>query len=783
MSNIKLLASILQKLWPTYFIPLNPQCTFSPTALRHYLHYRIITEHLDSLSVITSTGITLRFPSLKDHSNSQLLDYHEFNVVKPKTTSSSMIPLPICNSATSESPLNRLLVHQRLGHNCDEILDVMCRKQTLLGLPKHPFPPRKCPCIICITTKTVHPPKAQITSVTLTKRGQLLHVDFSFWNLVSIRGFTSLLSVIGGKDRMLWNFPTASKRCPLQILDYLFAMLQNEGTTVQCIRVDEDGALANSSEFCDFLVQRHTSLETTGGYASFLNGKIERHHRTIAQMVRSMILNSGLPSTLWCYAAETAADIYRYTYHSALQMSPYEAWYGTKPHMDNLRVWGCYVYVRVSDPKKLDNRVTRGHFLGFTKSRLIVRWYDPSTNTVKHASAVRFDENNTRLYPTDTLSPGALILSGTDPCLEEPISYVDIADHPHLGTKPFTVSLQLPAQDTGLGCFISTDTYHNLPYISKFNPGTPLSQQLLQHGQYNSSFWVLSINSQEFMTAPAVVTYLKSTQHATSTTYVEAIFARRLASNRTSLSGHHALFNQIRLNFDPPTIDDSSPSSIIAPVGLKVISSPIKPETPAHFGATYTSPFASDWKDALFQNYNKMLTSGTFSAPILRSLVPSNKTILRPRIACKVKDTSIPNQYDLYARTCADGSTQREHIDFTDSYSPVASIDSLRLLLNLAASEGLLISIMDISNAFQNSIIFDATERVYLSLPPLYLDWFRQQWPNYDLPSLNVKAPLILVKINLFSIIFKAESDLDDWLDSMWNLLNLNSVSMPFLLH
>ena len=424
-------------------------------------------------------------------------------------------------------------------------------------------------------------------------------------------------------------------------------------------------------------------------------------------------------------------------------MSPYEAWYGTKPHIDNLRVWGCYVYVRVSDPKKLDNRVTRGHFLGFTKSRLIVRWYDPSTNTVKHASAVRFDENNTRLYPTDTLSPGALILSGTDPCLEEPISYVDLADHPHLGTKPFTVSLQLPAQDTGLGCFFSTDTYHNLPYISKFNPGTPLSQQLLQHGQYNSSFWVLSINSQEFMTAPTVVTYLKSIQHATSTTYVEAIFARRLASNRTSLSGHHALFNQIRLNFDPPTIDDSSPSSIIAPVGLKVISSPIKPETPAHFGATYTSPFASDWKDALFQNYNKMLTSGTFSAPILRSSVPSNKTILRPRIACKVKDTSIPNQYDLYARPCADGSTQREHIDFTDSYSPVASIDSLRLLLNLAASEGLLISIMDISNAFQNSIIFDATERVYLSLPPLYLDWFRQQWPDYDLPSLNMKDLVI----------------------------------------
>ncbi len=89
-------------------------------------------------------------------------------------------------------------------------------------------------------------------------------------------------------------------------------------------------------------------------------------------MVRAMLLNSGLPDKLWCYAAETAADIYRYTHHSALGMTPYKGWYGTTPHINNLRVWGCYVYVRVPEPTKLAPRVHRGHFLGFTKSRLIV---------------------------------------------------------------------------------------------------------------------------------------------------------------------------------------------------------------------------------------------------------------------------------------------------------------------------------------------------------------------------------------------------------------------------
>jgi hypothetical protein len=101
--------------------------------------------------------------------------------------------------------------------------------------------------------------------------------------------------------------------------------------------------------------------------------------------------------------------------------------------------------------------------------------------------------------------------------------------------------------------------------------------------------------------------------------------------------------------------------------------------------------------------------------------------------------TTIPNQYDLYARTCADGSTQRQNVDFINSYSPVASINSLCILLNLAASEGLLISILDISNAFQNGIIFNLTERVFISLPPLYLDWFHQTWPDYKLPSYSAK--------------------------------------------
>ena len=63
--------------------------------------------------------------------------------------------------------------------------------------------------------------------------------------------------------------------------------------------------------------------------------------------------------------------------------------------------------------------------------------------------------------------------------------------------------------------------------------------------------------------------------------------------------------------------------------------------------------------------------------------------------------------------------------------------------MNLSAASGLTVRVLDISNAFQNAIIFDATERVHISLPPFYLEWFRAIWPDYILPSDNAKDLVI----------------------------------------
>jgi hypothetical protein len=80
-----------------------------------------------------------------------------------------------------------------------------------------------------------------------------------------------------------------------------------------------------------------------------------------------------------------------------------------------------------------------------------------------------------------------------------------------------------------------------------------------------------------------------------------------------------------------------------------------------------------------------MLNSGTWSAPILCSLVPPSKTILTPGASFKLKTTDINNTYELYCCTCSNGANMKKNNDFTNSFSPVGSIGFICLPLSLVA--------------------------------------------------------------------------------------------------
>jgi len=71
------------------------------------------------------------------------------------------------------------------------------------------------------------------------------------------------------------------------------------------------------------------------------NGVSERRNRNLMDMVRSMLINSNLPISLWMYALKTTMYLSNRVPSKAAPKTPFELWTNMIPSIRHLHVWGC----------------------------------------------------------------------------------------------------------------------------------------------------------------------------------------------------------------------------------------------------------------------------------------------------------------------------------------------------------------------------------------------------------------------------------------------------------
>jgi hypothetical protein len=209
------------------------------------------------------------------------------------------------------------------------------------------------------------------------------------------------ITFVDEATRYVWIYlmPSKSSATVLAVLRTWVPLVQNQsGTTLINFRTDEGDEYTGETlkTVTPFLEEHGITHEPTSAYSSSSNGIAERMNRTVMDMVRTMMITSNLPAPFWGEAVHTATKIRNRLPTSSL--SPHEAWFGTPPSLQHLRVFGCLGFYKIKHPKtKVFSKGKRYCLLGYDGNTQF-RVFDPVSSRTNSSNQTNLPKSP---MPTD----------------------------------------------------------------------------------------------------------------------------------------------------------------------------------------------------------------------------------------------------------------------------------------------------------------------------------------------------------------------------------------------
>ena len=560
------------------------------------------------------------------------------------------------------SPLR--LMHERLNHLNVRQMVQMRASDMVEGAGSLPasIPPHGAPfscesCIIGKSHRAIMPRKASTQQITRCL--QLVHSDVCGpvrCPAINDEG-RYLVTFVDDFSRYVVVYAMKTKDEVLGHFQTYRAWAEKAtGEKIATLRTDGGGEYT-SGAFTDYLRREGIQRQLTPPHTPEHNGVAERLNLIIFGAVRCMLHRARLPATFWAEAACNAVYVRNRCPTRAVKgRTPFEVWTGRKPSIDRLRVFGCLAYVHIDDAArrtgKLDGRGFPCVFLGYSTEAKAWRLYNPASKTARRRVVISRDVTflEDQLVDIDGILASSHI--GEGDAVEDLFPDADA-----LAPTPER------KDDEGMPALIS-------PPLNIFN--LPAADEAENDG-YDADE-----DGYDFLDTLPLRQLFPAELEA---------FAPAQQALYASLRTQHAEEQQWALS--TTVLDEDEPTT---------------------YEEAMTRPDAHLWLAAIQAEYQSQQTAGTYELTEL----PSGRLPIGCKWVFKIKRRA-DGSIDRYkARLVAKGYSQKEGLDYKETFAPVAKFASIRTLLALAAHQDYEVHQMDVKTAFLNG---DLDVDLYMQQP------------------------------------------------------------------
>jgi len=545
--------------------------------------------------------------------------------------------------STTESQLQ--LWHNRLGHVNEGTLQAMFQNDSKIKLESGPLN-----CTSCIKGKYARAPFTSSESKS-KKIFELVHSDVCGpLEVEGISGYRYFVTFIDDKSRYAFIYLLRHKSEVFDKFKEYSAHVKNMfETPVKILRSDNGGEYI-SEAFREYLKMTGISHQTTVPYSPQQNGVAERMNRTLMDTTRSMLYTAQLPARYWTFGVMSAAYVRNRTWVKYLKKkSPYEELFGKIPNLETLKVFGCLCWVQVPAEKrrKLDPRAVKCIFLGYSTSSKAYIVQNLDSKRIYTSRDVKFFEH--------------LFIPWSQTSCE--------------GDNTISNENDMSSTSDSSGCktqgeleLLPINTSESTPTLSETDSEiliSPMQQTSLSEGE-NSD---ISLSDSE------------DEQYNGDRDWLGSRYIMQPAN----------IPPQRDLNAPPRDAkrkshyrkDDSEVALVLIP----------GPDT---YHEALNSDDATEWLKAMKEEISSLNKNDTWS---LVPLPPGRKPVgCRWTLGIKRDAEGALERYK--ARLCAKGFSQREGIDYNETFSPVVQFNSIRVVLTIASLFKMDVQQMDVKTAF-----------------------------------------------------------------------------------